>query len=104
CAIFISVSAPPPPLTCRPDFPESVLCVKTCKRSIEMTPLCKIGVTLPRVLGSWARLVLFERQELALGEDSALAARQFAAAADLAHLAEDLLHDVQRREPDIDGG
>jgi len=42
-------------------FPERVLCVKTCKRSIEMTPLCKIGVTLPRVLGSWARFVLLKR-------------------------------------------
>jgi hypothetical protein len=25
---------------------------KDCKRNIEMTPLCKIEVTLPRVLGS----------------------------------------------------
>jgi len=60
-------------------------------------------VTLPRVLGSWARFVLLKRQELALGEDSALAARQLAAAAALAHLTEDLLHDVEGRETDIDG-
>jgi hypothetical protein len=25
---------------------------RLCKRNIEMTPLCKIEVTLPRVLGS----------------------------------------------------
>ena len=34
------------------DFPESSLCGKNCKRNIEMTPLCKIEVTHPRVLGS----------------------------------------------------
>jgi hypothetical protein len=28
-------------------------CIMVCKRNIEMTPLCKVEVTLPRVLGSW---------------------------------------------------
>src|SRR5579884_1917801 len=51
-----------------------------------------------------ARLVLFERQEIALAQDAALAARKFAAAADLAHLAQDLFHDVEGREAHIDGG
>ena len=31
----------------RPDYP-----TVACKRNIEMTPLCKIEVTHPRVLGS----------------------------------------------------
>ena len=34
-------------------FPQSPLMRHgLCKRNIEMTPLCKIEVTLPRVLGS----------------------------------------------------
>ena len=33
-------------------FPERRFATGGCKRNIEMTPLCKIEVTLPRVLGS----------------------------------------------------
>ena len=51
-----------------------------------------------------ARLVLLERQEIAFSQDARIAARQFAAAADLAHFAEDLFHDVEASETDIDGG
>ena len=51
-----------------------------------------------------ALFVLLEGQEIALAQDAALAAGQFAAAADLAHLAEDLLHDVEGRKAHIDGG
>src|SRR6516225_4034 len=49
-------------------------------------------------------LVLLERQEIALPQNTRVAPRQFAAAADLAHLAEDLFHDVEGRKTDIDGG
>ena len=34
------------------DFPKAMFCDFCCKRNIEMTPLCKIEVTLPRVPGS----------------------------------------------------
>ena len=51
-----------------------------------------------------ARLVLLERQEIALSQDAGVAPGQFATAADLAHLSKDFLHDVERREPNIDGG
>ena len=34
------------------DFPKWALCADIGKRNIEMTPLCKIEVTLPRVPGS----------------------------------------------------
>jgi hypothetical protein len=33
-------------------FQKPHLCAKRCKSNIEMTPLCKIEMTLPRVLGS----------------------------------------------------
>ena len=36
-----------------PDFPEGMLLRRLpCKRNIEMTPLCKVEVTHPWVLGS----------------------------------------------------
>jgi hypothetical protein len=50
-----------------------------------------------------ALFILFERQKIPLAQNAALAAGQFAAAPDLAHLAENFLHDVQRRKADIDG-
>src|SRR6516165_1426839 len=49
-------------------------------------------------------LVLLERQEIAFSQNARVAPRKFAAAADLAHLAEDLFHDVEGRKTDIDGG
>ena len=33
-------------------FQNSIIMRHNCKRNIEMTPLCKVEVTLPRVLGS----------------------------------------------------
>jgi len=51
-----------------------------------------------------ARLVLLERQEIAFSQNARVAPRQFATAADLAHLAEDLFHDVEGRKTDIDRG
>jgi hypothetical protein len=33
-------------------FQKRVYATASCKRNIEMTPLCKIEATLPRVLGS----------------------------------------------------
>ena len=51
-----------------------------------------------------ALFVLLERQEIALAQNAGFAAGQFAAAADLAHFAEDLLHDVQGRKAHIDRG
>src|SRR5262249_48947925 len=49
-----------------------------------------------------AFLVLLERQKPALSQDAGVAARQFAAAADLAYLAEDFFHDVEGRKAHID--
>src|SRR6516165_3508859 len=50
------------------------------------------------------RLVLFERQKIAFSQNARVAPRQFAAAADLAHFAEDLFYDVEGRKTDINGG
>jgi hypothetical protein len=33
-------------------FQDALIAASMCKRNIEMTPLCKIEVTHPRVLGS----------------------------------------------------
>ena len=51
-----------------------------------------------------ALFILLQRQETAFAQDAALAAWQFAAAADLAHLTQDFLHDVEGGETHIDGG
>jgi hypothetical protein len=46
----------PPPTGCHLYFARRVTFLScadmSCKRNIEMTPLCKVEVTLPRVLGS----------------------------------------------------
>src|SRR4051794_21477496 len=68
-------------------------------RDLETEPGGRAAIGFKKLL---ALFVLLERQKITLAHDAALAALHLAAGADVAHLAEDLLHDVEGWKAHVD--